>query len=429
MERVLAINATTDMMDEALSNFTDVYATSLECTMCDPINVGADKDTAGAEEKQSGNFFVDVLTALSSFLTGGGDGGDSNIVVDVLSLVSTLLGGEDTFLGGVLSALSDFFNPGAAPVDSSPLITLLFRILDILNPLSANAASVVTANDTSDFKAAAFDLLGNIIDTMTVLFSGMADVNIDDQDGVAAFAIGALSLVEDVAIFGIGTVIEATSGILAIEENALPADPMNPTKMLLKKKGKENVKSVMSVFDMIMDDIDADNATAVLLDSSNALMAFSPKVDALLFAAESVPANAFADPAPRQTLITDLVTLIATTLNSIILFISGFVSTIIALILDVASQLISVIIQLIDNILIAIAQIINSLLGIFSVNSVAVSSSVLRELAVTVSRLEGPLTLSELAACQVDLDGCPEGTTDADVSCQIDYLNCANSAV
>ena len=70
--------------------------------------------------------------------------------------------------------------------------------------------------------------------------------------------------------------------------------------------------------------------------------------------------------------------------------------------------------------------ILNAILGIFSLDSIPVSSDILEKLAVIAATMEGPLSMSELVACQLGLADpmCPEGTTDEDVTCQLDFLQC-----
>ena len=69
--------------------------------------------------------------------------------------------------------------------------------------------------------------------------------------------------------------------------------------------------------------------------------------------------------------------------------------------------------------------ILDSILGIFSLDFIPVSGETLEELAKTAAILEGPVGVSELAACQLgESNYCPDGLTEADVTCQLEYMIC-----
>jgi len=69
--------------------------------------------------------------------------------------------------------------------------------------------------------------------------------------------------------------------------------------------------------------------------------------------------------------------------------------------------------------------IVNGILNIVSLDFIPVRSETLEELAKTATTLEGSVSLSQLAACQLgDSTYCPDGLTEADVTCQLEYLNC-----
>lgn len=422
-ERVLSLNATNGTASEQGENSTTIYTTSVECEKCEDVS-------GDAEAAASGDIVSVALGALFSFLTGGvvtiGNG-----VSGILDALSIFLGGEDSLVGGILSALANFFDPGNAPVDGNPFITLIIQVLDALNPLKSDAATVVAADESSSFEAAAFDLVQTTVNIVTSLLSGIVTVNVTNQNELAAFTIGALSLVEEIGIFGLGTAVDVTGNLLvkvdtgnSTNSTTVSADAFDAKRIVFHEMSVTKVTSMMDIYGMIKEDVAAGNGTAILAISEKALMTFTPKVNAFLAAADVEQGKQLSLP----TFFTSLVTLVAQTLNSIILLISGLITNIIGLLTGVPTDLLMAITQLISNILLGVIQIINAILGIFGFNVVPVSSDALKELAVTVSKLEGPLTLSELAACQAGLEAsCPANATDEVIECQLTYLQCINS--
>ena len=426
-ERVLAAGN----MSETMNNLTSIYITSVEeCTLCEDGSVGTDKD--GVEAEASGNLFTDLLNGLISFVTGGVET-TGNFASDILNTLSTFLGGEDSLVGGILSAIANFLDPGSAAVDPNPFITLILNVLGALNPLKADALSVVTADDTSNFEGAAFALVGTTIKTVTSLLSDIVTINVTDKNELAAFTIGALSLVEEIGIFGLGTVVDVTGSLLAAKENSttFSADSLNATSVLFREMSQKKVTSMVDIYVAIEQDIEQDvsgtNATAILAISQEALKEFTPKINAFLVAADSAKLLT-PSPSPLATFFTGLVTLVAESLNSIILLVTGLVSNVIESLTGLPLEVLTMIPQLISGILLGVLQIVNAVLTIFGLNVVPVSSDTLKALSITVAKLEGPLTLSELAACQAGLDTCPEGVTDEEVACQLTYLECINSS-
>ena len=420
-ERVLSLNATNGTTSEQEENSTTIYSTSVECEMCEDV---------GVEAEAEGDFVSVALSTLFSFLTGGAITIGSG-VSGILDALSVFLGGEDSLVGGILSAISDFLDPGNAPVDGNPLITLIIQVLDALNPLKSDAATVVAADDTSSFEAAAFDLVQTTVNIVTSLLSGIVTVNVTNQNELAAFTIGALSLVNEIGIFGLGTAIDVTGNLLvknqgdnSTNSTTISADSINATGVVFREMSVTKVTSVMEIYGVITEDVAADNVTSILAISEKSLMTFTPKVNAFLVAADAEQGKQLSLP----TFFTSLVTLIAQTLNSIILLVSGLVTGIIGLLTGMPLQVLTAITQLISSVLLGVIQIVNAILSIFGFNLVPVSSDTLKELAVTVAKLEGPLTLSELAACQAGLAAsCPANVTQEMIDCQVTYLQCVNS--
>lgn len=400
-----------------------------DCKVCDPLGVKADKGSAETEEEEDdgGGLFSIILNVLASFLSGGGDdGGGFNLFTAVLDGLAQLFGIEqDNVIYQLISSVGGFLGLGAGIVlDTNPFISLLRTFLGVVGPLYASADSIIVADGTSNFKVASFGVFSNVTNAMIGLTTDAVDVDVKDKGALAGVTIALLYMIADVALFGIETVVVTTGEILEVGVESFTVENFTENNALLKNATAAKVDSILAVYDELKDDIAADgaNATLILSNAEQAVLGFPQKVDFFLDTAVAAQAEG----SVTAVTVNEITIFITELLNGIISLLSGIVTTVIDLIDGIAGSVYGVIVVLIDAILIQIAGIISATLAIFGLGTVAVSSAALRELSITVGLLEGPMTLSELAACRTDQEGCPKDATKDDVTCQVDYLVCVN---
>jgi len=237
--------------------------------------------------------------------------------------------------------------------------------------------------------------------------------------------IALLTMIHEVTLFGIETVVVTTGGILEVgEEEGFTVDNFKQDKALLKNASVTMLDSILAIYDELKEDIAADSADAILIISNaeQEVAGFPQKVEFFLEAADVAQSEG----AVTADTVNEIVMFITELLNGIISLISGIVTTVIGILSGIVGAILGIITSLIDLIITTIAGIINTILSIFGLSSVAVSSEALQALSTTVGLLEGSLTLSQLAACLTDQDGCPEDATEADVACQVEYLECVH---